>query len=808
MNNYVPLNVRSSYSIGDSICQIPRLVRKARELWFPAMALVDTNMHGAKEFHDACRSMSARIIGYGNLPPIKPIIGLAVRIRERGVDAPLVLLAKNKDGYHNLVRIASENVVQGRTGELVVPLDSVLKMNKGVICLAGSKDFDLAEACFSPFCGDFAFMAENDDEEFPDWKIVNVCAMPPVRFIDKDDSETFDAYCALFDYKRLGAKGTRRCAGTEYLMDEEEMTSFFPRHPTWVENTMRLAEKIEEYSLDEIPEIVEFPIPPEFPSSMAYLRHLVAEGASTRWGTPLPREVSDRLQYELSVIEHLGNVGIHMDFASYFLIVHDYVEVARRMGAWVGPGRGAAAGSAVTYALGITGVDPIKHGLLFERFLISERISMPDIDIDFDDWGRSKVVKYIYDKYGHDRVAHIVTFGWMVPKSAIKDVSRVVGMSIEDANRLARLVPDMPRLTFSRAYNESKDLRNAREHGGGLDKKVLRMAEKLEGCICQLGVHACGIVVSRRPLSEVLPTAQFEENVRPSNYTDLITQYDGHYVETVGLVKFDILGLKTLDVHKYCVNLIKERKGQVIDLDKIPYDEPETMEVFARGDTRHIFQFESDGMTRWLMALKPQCLNDLVAMNALYGPGLMVHIPTYIRRKNGDEPIVYDHPLMEDVLRETYGMTIYQEQMMALSQKLAGFSRGDSDKMRKAMGRKMFSITEELRPRFVEGCLANREFRIGKWEDESVARKLVDKIWNDWYTFASYAFNKSHAVCYAWLAYQTAYLKAHYPEEFMITLMYSERGNMTRLPELLQEARRMGIQFTQAELDMVQYRHD
>ena len=761
MNNYVPLNVRSSYSMGDSICQIPRLVRKARELALPALALVDANMYGVKEFHNAC--LTKRGPDYGHLPPIKPIIGLTVRIRERGIDAPLVLLAKNKDGYHSLVHIASENVVQGRTGELVVPLDSVLKMNKGVICLAGSKDFDLAEACFSPFCGDFAFMAENDDEEFPDWKIVNVCAMPPVRFVDKDDSEAFDAYCALFDYKRLGAKGARRCAGTEYLMDGEEMTSFFPRHPTWVENTMRLAEEIEEYSLDEIPEIVEFPIPPEFPSSMAYLRHLVAEGASTRWGTPLPREVSDRLEYELSVIEHLGNVGIHMDFASYFLIVHDYVEAARRMGVWVGPGRGSAPGSAVAYALGITAVDPIKHGLLFERFLNPDRISMPDIDIDFDDTGRRKVLRYIVEKYGRDHVAHICTIGKFAPKGAIMCAAKAMGFNVDQLHRLTDHVPLLPKLTFASALRKSKALRAIYDRDPSVDceSKVLHLAEKIDGCVSDSGIHACGIVVSKRKLVDTLPIMVGERAGQPP-----ITQYDGRCVETVGLLKFDLLGLTTLSRQKECVRLIEESTGKTIDLDHIPENDVATLSVFADADTAGVFQFESDGMKKWLKVLKASCLDDLAALGALDRPGPIAYIPTFIRRKNGEEPVRYGHPLMEETLHETYGVTVYQEQVMLLSRKLAGFTRADSDKMRKAMGLKRLDIMEDLKSKFVEGCLANPSFRIGKWADEVEARCLIDKVWDDWRSFASYAFNKSHAVCYAWLAYQSAYLKAHYPTEF------------------------------------------
>jgi len=762
----VPLNVCSSYSIGESICQIPRLVRKAREMGMAALALVDSNMCGVKEFHAECHSQSS--LQYGNLPPIKPIIGLRVWIRERGFDAPLELLAKSKSGYGNLVRLLSDAKQNSDNSHAaVVPLEAALRRGDGMMCLAGSKDLGLAEACLDRFAADFAFMAQHDGEAFPDWPMVKVCAAPPVRFIDKDDAEAYDVYCAINDCRRMDAADARHCRGVEYLMTEDDMSARFRQHPDWVGNTKWLARKIEDYELDEAPEVPAFPIPPGYTSSMEYLRHLVAKGAAERWGAPLPKDVSDRLEFELSVIEHFCDAVHRMDFASYFLIVQDYVAAARRMGVRVGLGRGSAVGSAVVYALGITNVDPVKHGLLFERFLNPDRISMPDIDIDFDEAGRGKVVEYICNKYGRDRVANIVTFGRMVPMSAIKDVSRVVGMSIEDASRLARLVPDMPRMTYKWAYKESKALRDVRESGSDVEKRVLRIAEELEGCVRQAGVHDCGIVVSRRPLAEVLPVAPIDENFRTPDGIELIAQYDARCVEQVGLLKFDILGQVPLSVLKRSVELVRERFGVDIDIERIPENDPKTLQVFAAGDTTGIFQFESEEMRRWLRAAKSVSFGDIVAMNALYRPGLMESISTFIRRKNGEEPIVYDHPLVEDVLRETCGVTIYQEQMMLLARILAGFSRRESDKMRKAMGKKLLDVTEALKSQFVEGCLANCDFRVGKWANEAEARKLIDKIWNKWYAVASHAFNKSHAVACAWLAYQLAYLKAHYQAEFM-----------------------------------------
>ena len=757
MNNYVPLDVCSAYSMGNSICQIPRLVRKAREMGFPAIALTDRNfMFGAAEFHAACHSRQTKF--GGDFPPIKPIIGQSIVLAIHEKRHVIHLYAKNKIGYRNLVRISSAEVQPQGAKDRFIAFSDIDKWREGLICMTSDMEPDFVDKCLRVFGDDFAFLADNDDFDCSAWPSVMVCAANPVRFIEKDDAEAFDAYCAIFDYRKMADAGHRHCNGTEYLMSGEEMSLRFPKHPEWIENTVKIAERIEDYEICEAPQVVEFPIPQEFGNEADYLASLVCEGMKNRWGEQLPPEVVERIDFELHVIKMMG-------FPSYFLIVHDYVEAARRMGVWVGPGRGSAAGSAVAYALGITSVDPIKHRLLFERFLNPDRISMPDIDIDFEDAGRGKVIKYLCDKYGRDHVAHIVTFGQMAPRSAIKDVSRVLEYPIRKANELAGLVPDEPRMTFSRALNGSAKFSQVYENGEDTQKKILRIAEKLEGCVRQPGIHACGIVISRKPLSETLPVMPLGNDRAPGEL-ELITQYDGQHVEFVGLIKFDILGLKTLSIHKGCVKLISERKGEVLDLDKIPYDEPETMAVFARGDTEHIFQFESDGMKRRLVALKPKCFDDLVALNALYRPGPIACIPTFVRRKNGEAPVAYDHPLMEEELRETYGVTIYQEQIMILSRKLAGFTRSESDKLRKAMGKKRLDIMEEMKVKFVEGCLANHEFRVSKWKDESEARRLIDKIWSDWRAFSSYAFNKSHAVAYAWLAYQSAYLKAHYPEEF------------------------------------------
>ena len=825
MNNYVPLDVCSSYSMGNSICQIPRLVRKAREMGFPAIALTDRNfMFGAAEFHAACHSRQTRV--YGELPPIKPIIGRSVVATIDENRHVIQLYAKNKTGYHNLVRISSAEVQPQGAQDRFIAFSDIEKWREGLVCMTSDTEPEFVDKCLRVFRDDFAFMADNDDFDCSAWLSVMVCAANPVRFLEKEDADAFDAYCAIFDYRKLADANRRHSNGTEYLLPREEMSMRFPKHTEWIENTVKLAERIEDYEICKAPDVVEFPIPQEFGTiddyakrfdeaalrkefdtwdrpnrydrlggydkvlrikfEADYLASLAYEGMKKRWGDPTPPGIVERIDFELHVIKMMG-------FPSYFLIVHDYVEAARRMGVWVGPGRGSAAGSAVAYALGITSVDPIKHKLLFERFLNPDRISMPDIDIDFEDAGRGKVIEYLCDKYGRDHVAHIVSFGQMAPRSAIKDVARVLEMPLREANRLACHVPDIPKVTFKQALSESKELRKAYEQGTSLEKKVLRIAEKLEGCVGQPGVHACGIVISRRPLSETLPVMSLRANARVVGEPELITQYDGHYVEPVGLLKFDSLRLKTLAIHKGCVNLIKERKGQLVDLDNIPRDEPETMEVFAKGDTEQIFQFESDGMKRWLMALKPKCLDDLVAMNALYRPGSIDYIPAFVRRKNGEDPVAYDHPLMEEELRETYGVTVYQEQIMQLSRKLAGFTRGESDKLRKAMGKMQIGIMEEMKVKFIEGCLANPEFRVDKWKDEGEARSLIDKIWDDWRAFSSYAFNKSHAVAYAWLAYQSAYLKAHYPTEFILAQLQCEYGNGWQVGILMEVARKSGV---------------
>ncbi len=658
---------------------------------------------------------------------------------------------------------------------------------------------------------------------------IKVVATNDTHFLMKEDAEAHDILLCLSSQSKETDPNRLRYTRQEWLKDGDEMAALFPNHPEALANTLEVAEKVEEYELDAKPTMPVFPIPESFgtdaayekkyptPESIApsfekksferfegntpaglkalrrilfesdYLRHLTYEGAAKRWpGDRLDAEHRERLDFELSTIQNMG-------FPGYFLIVGDYVRAAKEMGVLVGPGRGSAAGSAVAYCLGITDVDPLPYHLLFERFLNPDRISMPDIDEDFDDAGRGRVLDYVTNKYGADHVAHIVTFGSMAPKTCILDISRALDVPVPDARALSNLIPADPGIkSFADAYKASNDLRAIRDTpvGTPLQKRILRIAEKLEGGVRQPGVHACGVLISRDPLIDTIP-------IMPTDGESLMnTQYDGHYVEPIGLLKMDFLGLKTLTVFKECLATIKEVRGEDVDLSSIPLDDPETFKVFQRGDTTGLFQFESDGMKKNLRELCPERLEDLVAMNALYRPGPMAYIPLFIDRKQGRKPIVYEHPLMQEYLEETYGVTVYQEQVMLLSRSMGGFTRGESDTLRKAMGKKQLAMMEKLKAKFHDGCLANPRFMEPPPVngDKEAAERLIDKIWNDWREFAKYAFNKSHAVCYAYVAYQTGYLKAHYAAEYMCAQISSEIGNFDKMPVFIAEAADMGYE--------------
>ncbi|HRR94402.1 MAG TPA: DNA polymerase III subunit alpha, partial [Bacteroidales bacterium] len=526
---------------------------------------------------------------------------------------------------------------------------------------------------------------------------------------------------------------------------------------------------IEKYKLDHDPIMPEFKIPAEYKSEDEYLRYLTYKGAGERWGN-LTQEQRERIDFELDTISRMG-------FPSYFLIVQDFLRAARDMGVSVGPGRGSAAGSAVAYCLRITDIDPIKYGLLFERFLNPDRISMPDIDIDFDEDGRDAVLHYVVEKYGHDKVAHIITFGTMGAKMAIRDVARVQKLPLPEADRLAKMIPEKPGVTLSEAYTEVPELAKEKDSPNPLVVQTLAFAEALEGSVRQTGVHACGVIISKESLDNYIPLSTAKD-------TDLfVTQYEGNHVESIGLLKMDFLGLKTLSIIKDAIANIKKRHGITIDIDNLPLDDQKTFELFSNGDTTGIFQFESAGMKKYLKELKPNRFEDLIAMNALFRPGPMEYIPQYIRRKHGKEKIEYLLPEMEKYLADTYGITVYQEQVMLLSQELAGFTKGEADSLRKAMGKKKKSLMDEMQTRFLEGCLK-----------KGYSEAVINKIWSDWEHFAQYAFNKSHSTCYALVAFQTGYLKAHYPAEYMAAVLSRNISDIKKITQFMDETRRMGIE--------------
>ena len=659
---------------------------------------------------------------------------------------------------------------------------------------------------------------------------IKLIATNDVHFLNEEDAEAHDLLICLNTRKDIDDPTRMRYTRQEWFKTTQEMIDLFPDLPEAIENTQEITDKVEEYELDSDPLMPVFPIPPELGTEEEYrqkfsqedlfneftrdekgnvvlteeeankkikklggydrlyrikleadyLKELTMKGVVKRYGENPSPEIMERIIFELHIMKTMG-------FPGYFLIVQDFIRAARDMGVIVGPGRGSAAGSAVAYCLGITNIDPIKYDLLFERFLNPDRISLPDIDVDFDDAGRQQVLEWVTEKYGADKVSHIVTFGSMAAKMAIKDVARVLKLELSEANRLAKMVPEAPKMTLKKAYKENPDLEKEKQSLNPLISKTIQFAETLEGSIRQTGVHACGILISRDPLTDHIP-------IMPTEGESLMTtQYDGHFVEPIGLIKMDFLGLRTLSIIKTCLDNIKKSKHIVLNENEIPLDDEETFKLFTRGDTTGLFQFESPGMKKHLRALQPNRFEDLVAMNALYRPGPMEYIPSFIRRKLGEEPIEYDHPMMEPYLKETYGITVYQEQVMLQSRALGLFTRGQSDTLRKAMGKKKFELLAELKGKFVEGCKNNPDFVQGAKEKGKDVEELVNKIWGDWEAFASYAFNKSHSVCYAYIAYQTGFLKAHYPAEFMAANLSNNLSDITKVTVFMDECKRMGL---------------
>ena len=661
---------------------------------------------------------------------------------------------------------------------------------------------------------------------------IKVVCTNDCHFVDEDDAEAHDHLLCLSTGKDLDDPTRMLYSKQEWFKTREEMNAIFSDLPEALANTCEILDKVELYSIESNPIMPNFPIPEEFgteeqwrakfseedirrefttdengenplPAEEAeakvkkmggvdklyrikfeadYLGKLAYDGAKRIYGDPVPKEVEEHIRFELHVMKTMG-------FPGYFLIVQDFINSARNeLGVWVGPGRGSAAGSVVAYCLGITRLDPLKYNLLFERFLNPDRISLPDIDTDFDDDGRGKVLQWVMDKYGAENCAHIITYATMATKNSLRDVARVEKLPLDISNALCKAIPDRLnykgkelKMNLENAIKCTPELQNAEASSDPRESNTIKYARKLEGTVRGTGIHACGFIICRDPISDHVPISTADDPDFPGVKTT-VTQYDGHVIESTGLIKMDFLGLKTLSEQKEAVKIIKRTHGVDIDLDNIPLDDELTYKLYQEGRTIGTFQFESPGMQKYLRELHPTVFEDLIAMNALYRPGPMDKIPSFIRRKHGVEKIEYDIPVMEQYLKETYGITVYQEQVMLLSRLLADFTRGQSDSLRKAMGKKQKAIVDQMKPMFIEG---------GKKKGHDP--KVLEKIWGDWESFASYAFNKSHAACYSWVAYQTAYLKAHYPAEFMAAIMTRRRNDIKEITKLMDECRLMGI---------------
>jgi len=798
------LHVHTQYSILDGTASIPELLKKAIEDGMRAVAITDHgNMFGIKEFHNEATKRG-----------IKPILGceayVATRNRlskkDKNLDGSyhVILLAKNHQGYQNLITMISLGWTEGFYYKPRIDRELLQKYHEGIICLSACLGGEIPQAIMNStleraekialeykliFGEDFylELMRHRTDDPgmnklvFDDQVFVNrtllelgkkhgikCVASNDVHFVNSEDAEAHDHLICLNTGKDLDDPTRMRYTRQEWFKTQAEMKEVFFDLPEVLNNTLEVAAKVEQFELNTKPVMPYFPLPEGFRNEDEYLKHITYEGASRRY-PEITEEIRERIDFELSTIQRMG-------FPGYFLIVQDFISAARKMGVSVGPGRGSAAGSAVAYCLGITDIDPIRYDLLFERFLNPDRISMPDIDIDFDEDGRDEVLRWVVNKYGHDRVAHIITFGTMAAKMAIRDVARIQKLPLPEADRLAKMVPERPGTTFAKAFEEIPDLNSERKSPNPLISNTLRIAQRLEGSVRQVGLHACGVIIGRDNLTQHLPVCKFKDSDL------LVTQFDGHFVEDVGMLKMDFLGLKTLSIIKDAVANIKESRGIDVDINHLPMDDQNTFDLYSRGDTTGLFQFESPGMKKYLKELKPNRFEDLIAMNALYRPGPMEYIPSFINRKHGKQKIEYDLPEMEEYLKDTYGITVYQEQVMLLSRKLAGFTRGEADSLRKAMGKKIKKMMDELKVKFEAGCKKN-----------GISQQKIEKIWTDWEAFAQYAFNKSHSTCYAYVSYQTGYLKANYPAEFMAAVLSRNITDIKKIGQFMDECRRMDI---------------
>jgi DNA polymerase-3 subunit alpha len=847
--NFVHLHSHSQFSILQSTASVVALVQAAAAQNMPAVAITDhANMMGAFHFVRAVKAHNATLPVLENGVQgnaIKPIIGCEFQVCENMNDRThkdngyqIVILAKNKNGYHNLAKMASKAYTDGFYYLPRIDRELIKQYKDDLIVLTGNMYGEVPSKILN--------MGENQAEEALLWwheqfgedlyieimrhgqedeqranevllslaqkHNIKIVATNNTYYIHKEDANAHDILLCVKDNEKQATpigrgRGYRYGLPNQeyYYKSTQEMKELFKDLPQAIFNIQEVVDKIESYELAREVLLPAFDIPAQFIDNTdvaaktkkgenAYLKHLTYEGAKERYEIITP-QIKERLDFELSVIEKTGYPG-------YFLITWDFIKAAREMGVAVGPGRGSAAGSVVAYCLKITNVDPIHYDLLFERFLNPDRVSMPDIDIDFDDENRHKVMDYVINKYGASQVAQIITYGTMAAKSAIRDTARALDLPLQDADRVAKLIPDFTTLKTIFALDDAeinskfkaddavmvRELRDLAS-GNDLTAETLKQAQILEGSVRNTGVHACGVIITPDDLTNFVPVATAKNS-------DLyVTQFDNNVVESAGLLKMDFLGLKTLSQIKDTVSIIKERHGIELDIEAIPLDDHKTYELFQRGETTAIFQYESAGMQKYMKELKPTQFADLIAMNALYRPGPIDYIPEFIDRKQGRKEIVYDLDAMEEFLNETYGITVYQEQVMLLSQKLANFSKGDADVLRKAMGKKQIATLQKMKPQFLDAGESNGH-----------DRTILEKVWKDWEAFASYAFNKSHSTCYALIAYQTAYLKANYGAEFMAATLSNNMNQIKDVTKFMDECRRMGLEVLGPDVNESNYK--
>jgi DNA-directed DNA polymerase III (polc) len=890
MQPFVHLHVHSQYSLLDGQASIQRLIDKASGDGMKAIALTDHGaMYGIKEFLNYALRKNAPVnaeirklkkeievmekdgetvekieqaratLAETEKKLFKPIVGCECYLARRdrfsqsekidGSGWHLLVLAKNLQGYKNLIKIVSKSWTEGFYYRPRIDKELLEQYHEGLIvssaCLGGEisrkvDDGQINEAeeavrWYKSIFGDDYYLelqrhktdrTDADQTTYPKQERVNkeliriakkydvkLIATNDVHFVNEEDADAHDRLICLSTGKDFDDPNRMHYTKQEWLKTTGEMNRIFADIPEALANTLEIADKVEFYSIDNPALMPFYPIDPEFGTEERYkqkyseatlinefgaetfhrlggyekvirakleadyLDHLTKIGARKRYGEELTEEIEERLAFELNTIKNMG-------FPGYFLIVQDFISAAREMDVAVGPGRGSAAGSAVAYCLGITDIDPLKYNLLFERFLNPDRISMPDIDIDFDDEGRGKVLRWVTEKYGSEKVAHIITYGTMATKSSIRDVARVHKLPLSESNRLAKLVPDripnVKKISLKTAIEHVPELQEAANSNDSLVRDTLKYAGMLEGNVRSTGVHACGVIIGQSDISDIVPISTAEDKETKEKL--LVTQYEGSVIEETGLIKMDFLGLKTLSIIKDALSNIEANRGIKVNIDTIDMNDEATYRLYCNGQTTGTFQFESAGMQKYLKDLQPSKFEDLIAMNALYRPGPMDYIPSFIARKQGREEIKYDLPIMENYLSETYGITVYQEQVMLLSRLLAGFTRGQSDELRKAMGKKMIDKMTALKEKFLSGGKKN-----------GYDEKILNKIWADWEKFASYAFNKSHATCYSWIAYQTAWLKANYPSEYMAAVLSNNLNNITEITKFMDECKSMGI---------------